>query len=89
MESIPEHLQIVNERNTDGLEVVMVWDPEISQAFSLVEDHKTGDKFTSIAPDGVHPKETFEHPFIYRVGDIATAAGVEIIRYEPEATGEN
>jgi hypothetical protein len=67
MENIPEHLQVINERLTDGLEVVMVWDPEISQAFSLVHDHKNGERFTSIAPDGVHPKDTFDHPYIYRV----------------------
>jgi hypothetical protein len=71
MENIPEHLQVVNERVTDGLEVVMVWDSEIEQAFSLVHDQKTGERFTSIAPDGTHPKETFTHPYIYRVASQA------------------
>lgn len=90
MENVPEHLQIINERITDGLEVVMVWDPEISQAFSLVEDKKTGERFSSIAPDGVHPKETFDHPYIYRVGDVAKEVGMQIVRYsvtEADAEG--
>lgn len=77
MENIPEHLQVVNERLTDGLEVVMVWDSEINQAFSLVEDHKTGDKFSAVAPDGVHPRETFDHPFMYRV----TRMGKEVVNF--------
>lgn len=77
MENIPEHLQVVNERFTDGLEVVMVWDSEIDIAFSLVQDHKTGDKFTSIAPMGVHPKETFDHPFMHRVARI----GKEVLNF--------
>lgn len=51
----------------DGLEVVLVWNSLINLAYSRVHDHKSGEEFNAIAPDGVHPRETFDHPYVYRV----------------------
>jgi hypothetical protein len=51
----------------DGLEVVLVWNSLINLAYSRVHDHKSGEQFNSIAPENIHPKETFLHPYIYRV----------------------
>lgn len=80
MELLEGEQEIQRRHNqSDGLEVVLVWNSLINLAYSRVHDHKSGEQFNSIAPDGVHPKETFDHPFIYRVGDVAEAAGIRVM----------
>lgn len=94
MEGLPDHIQEVDYREADcgKFQVQFVWDSVIEQAFTKVEDHSTvpPTRYNAIAPDGVHPRESFIHPNIYRVGDIAEAVGVAIVRYavtEADAEG--
>lgn len=69
MEALKDGEQEIMHRNEQaaGLEVQLVWNALIDLAYSKVEDKQSGESFMSIAPDGVHPLETFYHPFIYRV----------------------
>lgn len=81
MEDLQEHEQELDYRCnvSDGLEVQLVYNSLLSMAYTKVEDRKTGQKFSSLTPDGVHPRESFIHPFMYRVGDVAQATGVELV----------
>lgn len=67
MEQLPDHESELDYRRTDNIEVQFVWNSLIELAYSRVHDHKTGEQFNSVAPDGTHPYETFCHPYIYRI----------------------
>lgn len=77
MEPLRDGQQELDHRfnRADGLEVRFIWDSIIEQAYSQVEDHNTGEQFNAIAPDGVHPKETFAHPFMYRIVEVEVLDG--------------
>jgi hypothetical protein len=79
MEALPEHMQEISYRydRAAGLEVQFVWDSVIEQAYSKVYDHNSGEQFNSIAPEGIHPKETFDHPFIYKLGSTAIEPAIQ------------
>lgn len=77
-EQLPEHERELDHRHNPaaGLEVQFVWNSLLNLAYSKVFDHNSGDHFSAIAPDGVHPVETFRHPFMYRVVEFAVEGAV-------------
>ena len=67
MESLPAHHRELDYRSSEGLEVQLVYDTLACFAYSRVENHITGERFDAIAPEGVHARESFTHPHIYRI----------------------
>lgn len=79
MKPLEKHQQELNYRHNiqDGLEVQLVFDSLLGMAYSRVEDHKNKVKFDALAPEGIHPRESFEHPYIYQVpSSLKQIAGV-------------
>lgn len=51
-------------RESDGLHVLLLWDPSDDALTVSVEDSRVGDRFQlAVAPD--HALDAFYHPFAY------------------------
>ena len=51
-------------RESDGLAVVLLWDPNKDAVTVSVADTRTGDRF-QLAVDGSRALDAFYHPFAY------------------------
>ena len=51
-------------RNSDGIEVALLWSPTTNRLFVAVADGRTGDQFTIDAPQD-RALDVFNHPFAY------------------------
>jgi len=51
-------------RNSDGIEVALLWSPTTNRLFVAVADGRTGDHFTIDAPRD-RALDVFNHPFAY------------------------
>jgi len=51
-------------RESDGLAVVLLWDPRDNAMTVSVADSRTGDRF-ELAVDGERALDAFYHPFVY------------------------
>jgi hypothetical protein len=51
-------------RESDGIHVLLLWDPDENAVTVSVEDARVGDRFQlAVAPD--HALDAFYHPFAY------------------------
>ncbi len=51
-------------RESDGIQVLLLWDPDENAITVLVEDERVGDRFQlAVAPD--RALDAFYHPFAY------------------------
>jgi hypothetical protein len=67
MERLPNPEQEIDRRTGDGLDIRFVWNHVIEAAYTRVTDERSGETFTAHTEPGVHPYESFLHPFVYRV----------------------
>jgi len=60
-------------RSSDGLQVVLLWDPETNRLSVAVSDSKTGDDF-EIEVSADEAMDAFHHPYAY-----AASQGVQFL----------
>jgi len=51
-------------RNSDAIEVALLWSPTTNRLFVAVADGRTGDQFTVDAPSD-RALDVFNHPYAY------------------------
>jgi hypothetical protein len=67
----------LDHRESDGIEVRLLWRPHDDTAIVAVSDSRTGESFSVEVRDGERAVDVFKHPFAYagsRRADAAVAA---------------
>jgi hypothetical protein len=67
----------LDHRNSDGIEVRLLWNQHENRVFVAVNDAKTEESFTIEVREGDRPMDVFQHPFAYagrRDAPLANAA---------------
>jgi hypothetical protein len=57
-------------RSSNGVDVTLLWDPELDTAIVVVVDHQAGDAFEVEVGDA-NPMHVFHHPYVYRELELA------------------
>ena len=69
-------LRELDHRDSDGIDVRMLWRPQDDRVLVAVSDAKTGESFTIEVGDDQRALDVFQHPFAYagnrRVNDEST-----------------
>lgn len=55
----------LDHRNSDGIDVRMLWNERENRVYVAVNDAKTGEAFTVAVREGESPLDVFHHPFAY------------------------
>jgi hypothetical protein len=55
----------LDHRNSDGIEVRLLWNQHENRVFVAVNDAKTEESFTIEVREGDRPMDVFQHPFAY------------------------
>jgi hypothetical protein len=55
----------LDQRNNDGLDVRLLWDPGASKVMVVVNDTRNGEMFEVEVGPGIRPLDVFHHPFAY------------------------
>ena len=63
----------LDSRESDGLEVTLVWYPARDEIAVKVLDTRTGERF-EFPVDASEARDAFEHPFAYALPDLPLAA---------------
>jgi hypothetical protein len=75
MTSTTTHLmRELDHRNSDGIEVRLLWNQHENRVYVAVNDAKTEESFTIEVREGDRPMDVFQHPFAYAGRRDATLA---------------
>jgi hypothetical protein len=75
MTSTTTHLmRELDHRNSDGIEVRLLWNQRENRVYVAVNDAKTEESFTIEVREGDRPMDVFQHPFAYAGRPGATLA---------------
>lgn len=66
-----------------GYEKQFVWNSLLDEAYTKLEDMKTGERINIYAREGTHPKQTFERPFTQYVLHLGDEALQPTVAFEP------
>ena len=58
-------LRELHSRETDGIDVRMLWCERDNRVFVAVSDHKTGEAFSVEVAGGERAMDVFRHPYAY------------------------
>jgi hypothetical protein len=67
----------LHQRESDGLNVRLLWDEITNSVWVDVVDVKRGGAFILPVNKGESPMDVFHHPFAYAVGNLAVSASQE------------
>ena len=68
----------LDHRETDGVDVSLLWTRSTNAVSVVVRDAKTGDEFV-LGVDPAHARDAFHHPYAYAArSGIAYAAGARV-----------
>ncbi len=73
---MPKHLQELDHRSSDGLDVRLLWEQRDHKVIVAVTDYKTGAQFEIEVREDERPLDVFHHPYAF--------AAWHGIRTEPE-----
>jgi hypothetical protein len=58
-------LRELDQRQSDGIDVRLLWRERDERVLVAVADEKTGERFTIVVRDGERALDVFHHPFAY------------------------
>jgi hypothetical protein len=64
----------LDHRNSDGIDVRLLWNQHENRVYVAVNDAKTEESFTIEVREGDRPMDVFQHPFAYVGRGSATLA---------------
>jgi hypothetical protein len=71
--SAPASPRELDRRNSDGIDVRLLWHPADGRVSVAVHDRKTDEAFELVVGDGERARDVFQHPYAYAAGRRAPA----------------